>query len=74
MSEHDLPARNAVNPNFNDYISNTGLDMINMSTTNSIYFQQSENSRNSVHLYAPELTRAFELLTLQLQMAEPKEN
>jgi hypothetical protein len=54
------PAQNAVNSNFNNNISDNGLDIINMSTTASIYSQQSENSRNSVNLYAPELARVFD--------------
>jgi hypothetical protein len=36
-SEHDQPAKNAVSTNINDDISENGLDIINMSTTNSIY-------------------------------------
>jgi hypothetical protein len=60
MSERDQPAQNAVNPNFNDDISNYGSDNINMSTTHSIYSQLSENSKNSVHLYAPKLKHAFD--------------
>ena len=60
MSERDPTAENAVNPNFNDDISNNGLDVVNMSATTSIYSQCSENSRNCVHLYAPELTRAID--------------
>jgi hypothetical protein len=60
MSERDPNAENAVNPNFNDDISNNGLTVVNMSATTSIYSQCSENSRNCVHLYAPELTRAFD--------------
>jgi hypothetical protein len=60
MSERDPPAKNAVSTNFNDDISDNGLDIIKMSTTNSIYSQQSENNRNSVHSYASELTRTFD--------------
>ena len=61
MSERDPPARNAVNSNFNNDICDNGLDIINMSATTSIYSQQSENSRNYVHLYdAPEHTRALD--------------
>jgi hypothetical protein len=66
MSERDPPAKNAVSTSFNDDISDNSLDIINMSTTNSIYSQQSENSRNSEHSYASELTCTF-LLTLQPQ-------
>jgi hypothetical protein len=60
MSERDPSVKNAVNPNFNDNISDNGLNVVNMSATTSIYSQYSENSRNRVHLYAPELTRAFD--------------
>jgi hypothetical protein len=60
MSERDHNAENAVNPNFNDNISDNGLTVANISATNSIYSQCSENSRNCVHLYVPELTRAFD--------------
>jgi hypothetical protein len=60
MSERDPNAENAVNPNFNNDISDNGLTVVNMSATTSIYSQCSEKSRNCVHLYAPELTRAFD--------------
>jgi hypothetical protein len=60
MSERDPNPENAVNPNFNDNISDNGLTVVNMSATTSIYSQCSENSRNCVHLYAPELTSAFD--------------
>ena len=60
MSEHDPNAKNAVDFNFNDDISNNGLTAVNMSATTSIYSQCSKNSRNCVHLYAPELTRSFD--------------
>jgi hypothetical protein len=60
MSERDPTAENAVNPNFNDDISDNGLDVVNMSATTSIYSQYSQNSRNRVHLYSPVLTRAFD--------------
>jgi hypothetical protein len=58
MSEHDPSAKNAVNLNFNDDITKNGLAVVNMSATTSTS-QCSENSRNRVHLYAPELKRAF---------------
>ncbi len=60
MSERDPNAENAVNPNFNNNIYDNGLTVVNMSATTSIYSQCFENSRNCVHLYAPELTRAFD--------------
>ena len=60
MSERDPDAENAVNPNFNDDISDNAPTVVNMSATTSIYSQCSENSRNCVHLYAPELTRAID--------------
>jgi hypothetical protein len=59
-SEHDPSAKNAVHLNFNDDISDNGLTVVNKSATTSIYSHSSENSRNCVHLYAPELTRAFD--------------
>jgi hypothetical protein len=36
MSKHDPTAKNAVNPNFNDNISNNGLGVVKMSTITSI--------------------------------------
>jgi hypothetical protein len=60
MSERDPKTKNVVNLNFNDDISDNGLTVVNMSATTSIYSQCSENSRNCVHLYPPELTNAFD--------------
>jgi hypothetical protein len=60
MSERDPNAENAVDLNFNDNISDNGLTVVNMSATTSTYSLCSENSRNCVHLYAPQLTRAFD--------------
>ncbi len=60
MSERDPNAKNTFDLNFNDDISDIGLTVVNMSVTTSIYSQCSENSRNCVHLYVPELTRAFD--------------
>jgi hypothetical protein len=60
MSERDPKTKNVVNLNFNDDISDNGLTVVNMSATTSIYSQCSENSRNCVHLYAPEVTHAFD--------------
>jgi hypothetical protein len=74
MSEPDPNAKNAIDPNFNNDISDNGLTVVYMSATTSIYSQCSEKSRNRVHLYAPELARAFDtILTLQLQ-TEPEQN
>jgi hypothetical protein len=61
MSERDPSAKNAVNVTLNNDISENGLTVVNMSSTTSIYSHCSENSRNCVHLYAPELTRAFDM-------------
>jgi hypothetical protein len=58
MSKRDPSAENAVNLNCNDDISNNGLTVVNMSATTSINSQCTENSRNRVHLYAPEVTRS----------------
>ena len=58
MSKRDPSAENAVNLNCNDDISNNGLTVGNMSATTSINSQCTENSRNRVHLYAPEVTRS----------------
>jgi hypothetical protein len=44
MSEHDPSVKKAVNPNFNDNISENGFTVVNMSATTSIYSQYSENS------------------------------
>jgi hypothetical protein len=60
MSERDPSTKIAVNINFNDNNSDNGLTVVNMSATTSIYSQCSENRRNPVHLYAPELTHAFD--------------
>ena len=68
MSERDPSAKNAVNPNFNNMVSDNGLTIVNMSATTSIYSQYSEKCRNCVHLYTPELTHVhLIILTLQLQ-------
>ncbi len=60
MSKRDPSAKHAVTPTFNDNISANGLTIVNMSATTSIYSHNSENSRNCVYLYAPELTHAFD--------------
>jgi hypothetical protein len=60
MSKRDPSVENAVNLNFNDSISDNVLNVVNMSATTPTYSQYSENIRNFMHLYAPELTRAFD--------------
>ncbi len=60
MSERDPSVKNVINPNFNFNIYKNGLTVVNMSATTSMNSQYSENSRTHVHLYAPELTRAFD--------------
>jgi hypothetical protein len=60
VSELGPKTENVVNLNFNNNFSDNGLTVVNMSAISSIYSQCSENSRNRVHLYAPDLTRAFD--------------
>ncbi len=56
MSECDPSVENAIEPNFNDNISNNGLNLVTITATTSIYSLYSENSRNHVYLYAAILT------------------
>jgi hypothetical protein len=72
MSERDPNAENAVNPNFNDDISDSGLTVVNISATTLIYSQCSEKivcicTRLNSHVHL------IVLLTLQLQ-TEPEQN